>query len=142
MQINKPLSYALMIANLIATILVIAIHYRSKVLLTPNTLINYNYLFQEFFTNGVAKISVPFFAMISGFFLVEKLGGKAAYISVLKNKAITLVLPYVIASSVIFVCLETLKTLSKNQHHDSLDLLNIGYSIFYSSSFNTVLVFT
>lgn len=130
MQINKQLSNSLMIANLVATILVIAIHYRFKVPTLSNIQINFNYLLQEFFTNGIAKIAVPFFAMISGFFLVEKLGGRDAYLKVLQNKVKTLLLPYVAASTIIFICLETLKTISKNQHHDSFDFLNIIYSIF------------
>lgn len=129
MQVSKPLSIALMVANLIATVLVISIHYRSKIPLTPGAIHSLNYLVQEFITNGIAKICVPFFAMISSFFLVDKFQNHHSYTSIIRNKIRTLVIPYLLASTLIFICLESLKTLSKHQHHDSLALLDIFHSI-------------
>lgn len=103
MIIDKTTSNSLMIANLIATVLVIAIHYNSKVYIQPAEFGGWNYLFQEFALNGVARISVPFFAMLSGFFIASKLTNKKNYTSILKNRAKTLLLPYLIAAIVIYL---------------------------------------
>ena len=67
---EKKISSGLMVANLIATILIIAIHYTSKGHLIQLTEIGgWNYLFQEFITNGIARIAVPFFALFFGYFM-------------------------------------------------------------------------
>jgi surface polysaccharide O-acyltransferase-like enzyme len=102
MSINKKASCSLMIGNLISTILVIAIHYNSKSSIIISGGYDWNYLFQEFFINGISRIAVPFFAMISGFFIVNKLNLINGYTKTLKSKFISLVVPYIAASTVIF----------------------------------------
>lgn len=98
-----------MIANLIATILIIAIHYRSIGQLPADKIGNWNYLFQEFTSNGIARIAVPFFSLISGFFLTAETGGITQYINMLSKKARTLLLPYLLTSLVIFMSVTVLK---------------------------------
>jgi hypothetical protein len=127
-SISKQLSNTLMIANLIATLLVILIHYRSNISLTNGY--DYNYFLQEFLAGGLAKISVPFFALVSGFFLKEKLNGLNSYFKLLEIKFKTLVIPYIATSLIIFISLQVLKIISKNQVHDSFELSNVCYRIF------------
>jgi fucose 4-O-acetylase-like acetyltransferase len=98
MNIDRKISGTLMSANLIATILVIAIHYGTKGT-EPGTL---NYIFQEFLTNGVARIAVPFFALMSGYFMAATLH-KKSYIDVLLNKANSLLIPFLVASVVVLL---------------------------------------
>ena len=73
MYVKKEVSSTLMTSNLIATFFVIALHYNSKKAIDISEGYNWNYVLQEFLTNGVARVAVPFFAMISGFFLFGKI---------------------------------------------------------------------
>lgn len=94
-----------MVANLLATLCVIAVHYSSISFIDTKAGYNWNYLFQQFVVNGVATIAVPFFAMISGFFMAGKVGDMQQYRSNLVNKSRTLLLPYVLASTLMLVIL-------------------------------------
>ena len=67
MKITKEASISFQIANLIATILVIAIHYNSKHHIDYYDL-SFNFYLQEYITNGIARIAVPFFALSAGIF--------------------------------------------------------------------------
>jgi hypothetical protein len=124
--VDKKTSRGLMVANLVATVLVIAIHYNSKGNIHLTEIGGWNYLFQEFTLNGVARIAVPFFAMLSGFFLASKLDHRGAYTAILKNKAKTLLLPYLIASIIIFLTSELIKWIFQPGSFQSLTIL---YSI-------------
>ena len=104
MDIRKELSSTLMVSNLLATVMVIAIHYNfyyPKFLFLDS--VNWNFLFQEFFTNGIARVSVPFFAMVSGFFLLSKIKNFSEYIKIIKIKTKSLLIPYLIGSTVVFI---------------------------------------
>ena len=103
MQIRKELSSTFMIANLLATILVIAIHYNSKRYIDLSNGYTWNYFIQEFLANGICRISVPFFAMISGFFLFEKVNSLDGWVNTLQKKTKTLILPYILGSLLVFV---------------------------------------
>jgi surface polysaccharide O-acyltransferase-like enzyme len=122
-SLDKNTSSALMVANLIATILVIAIHYNSKGSIPSGEFWGWNYLFQELTLNGIARISVPFFAMLSGFFLASKLQTGDEYTAILKNKAKTLLLPYLIASIMIFLTSELIKWFFQPESYQGLTLL-------------------
>lgn len=98
-----------MIGNLISTILIVAIHYGSTNQIPADKIGGWNYTFQEFTLNGVTRIAVPFFALISGFFLSAETGGITQYINMLSKKAKTLLLPYLLASLVIFMSVTVLK---------------------------------
>lgn len=124
-----------MVANLIATIMVIAIHYNSKGSIQPSDVKGWNYLFQEFTLNGVARISVPFFAMLSGFFLASKLESWSLYVAMLKNKSKTLFLPYLIASIVILLASTGIKWVVQHDSYQSITTLSfIKNSIFHPVS--------
>lgn len=103
--ISKEISCSLMIANLIGTVFVIAAHYSSQIYIPYSEIRGWNYTFQEFTLNGIFRMIIPFFAMSSGFFLVNKIRGKGKYINMLLYKAKTLLLPYVIVSFSIYAFL-------------------------------------
>ncbi len=103
MEIKKEVSSTLMVANLIAIVLVIAAHYSSKGSIDTSKGYTWNYLFQDFMWNGVAQSTVPFFAMVAGFFLTGKVNNFQNYFKALKIKSRTLLLPYILASTLIFL---------------------------------------
>lgn len=109
MKIRKDLSSTFMIANLLGTILVIAIHYNSQRYIDSSDGYNWNYLAQEFFTNGICRVSVPFFALISGFFIFSKVNNFDNWLSTVRKKVKTLILPYVLGSLLIFIASLILK---------------------------------
>lgn len=90
-------------ANLIATILIVAIHYNSKMYITPSELGGWNYLVQEFITNGIARIAVPFFALSSGIFYYYNYCGVSSYIKQCKKRFWSLLVPYVVGSAIIML---------------------------------------
>lgn len=98
MAIKKELSATLMVANLFATVLVIGIHYRSHQWLEAANQSLWNGFAQEFVVNGLARCAVPFFAMLSGFFLWDNLQQRSSYMPMLRRKAKTLLLPYLVVS--------------------------------------------
>ncbi|MFZ3207951.1 MAG: acyltransferase [Geobacteraceae bacterium] len=130
MEIKKEVSATLMISNLIATFLVIAIHYNSKGAIDISLGYNWNYVVQEFVTNGVARVAVPFFAMMSGFFLVEKICDVQSYLNILKNKSRTLLLPYILSSTFIFLSMTIIKQLSSHKSTEHYGLYTIAKNIF------------
>lgn len=130
MQIRKDLSSTFMIANLVGTILVIAIHYNSKKYIDVSHGYTWNYFIQEFLTNGVCRISVPFFAMISGFFIFEKVNNLDNWISTLQKKIKTLILPYALGSLLIFIASILLKLMLWPDDFPSLTLYLLVRNIF------------
>lgn len=109
-----------MVVNLISTVLVIAIHYGSKGHIQPAGIGGWNYIFQEFALNGIARIGVPFFALLSGFFLALQLESKKRYIDIIANKAETLLLPYLMASLFIFLVVTAKEWAFQHESHHSL----------------------
>jgi surface polysaccharide O-acyltransferase-like enzyme len=103
--ISKGLSETFMISNLLATILIVAIHYKSKDVIDSSNYFGWNYLFQEFLANGIARVAVPFFSLIAGFFLYESLTKKGGYVSLLKKKGRSLLIPYLIGSCLLSIIL-------------------------------------
>lgn len=121
-----------MAANLIATILIIAIHYRAPIA----DIAGFNYLFQEFFFyNGITRIAVPFFALISGYFIAQELSKETKYISILRKKLKTLFIPYLAASLLIFISVTCLRWLFKHETYQPVTIrLFIEYVIFHPLS--------
>jgi len=68
METKKELYSTFMVVNFVATILIISIHYQSNQMINSNEYFKWNYLIQEIIINGFARVSVPSFALISGFF--------------------------------------------------------------------------
>src|SRR5207245_2915026 len=60
--LTRTLSNALTVANLLAILLIVAIHYNTKSAIASTA--NWNYIVQEFITNGIARAAVPLFALM------------------------------------------------------------------------------
>lgn len=129
MNIPKEISTSFMIANLIAMVLVVAIHYDSKGSIVISSGYGINYIIQEAFINGFARSAVPIFALLSGFFLIKKVATSYEYRLTLINKTYTLLVPYLIASILIFSSSIFLKILFNQEQSQRLDLYSIIYSV-------------
>jgi surface polysaccharide O-acyltransferase-like enzyme len=70
MNISKDVSSSLMIANLMAMLLVVTIHYNSKGSIDTSFGYDLNYIIQESLTNGFARSAVPIFARPCKYFCV------------------------------------------------------------------------
>ena len=114
---------------MIAIIFVISVHYNSKGSLDTSGSYGWNYIIQEFWINGIARVAVPFFALISGFFLVDKLSSPEGYISILKNKTKTLLVPYVVASATIFIVVMILNVIFKPENSQAVSIYSLFYNI-------------
>lgn len=101
-MITKKLSSTFQIANLLATLLVIAIHYNTKRFIDITDTLSLNYLIQEFITNGIARLAVPFFAFSAGVFFFLKFRSILDYKISLKKRFRSIILPYIICSLIIF----------------------------------------
>jgi len=102
-MISQKLSNSLRVSNLFCTILVIAIHYNTKHDMDLVNGLTWNYYFQEFLTNGVARIAVPFFAFVAGFFFFLTYKNISSYPLALKKRNHSIFIPYIIASTLIFI---------------------------------------
>jgi len=91
------------VANLIAIFLVVAIHYNSKHYINVGSALSLNYYFQEWFTNSAARIAVPFFGFTAGFFYFLKFKKISDYWLQLSKRWWSLIVPYLIAVSVVFL---------------------------------------
>ena len=83
---------------------------------------DWNYLSQQFLTNGVARVAVPFFAMISGFFLFSRVQKSNDYLNTLKKRMTTLLLPYLIGALFVFLSSAILDSILWPEKSPSLDL--------------------
>jgi len=117
-----------MIANLMAMLLVVTIHYNSKGSIDTSFGYDLNYIIQESLTNGFARSAVPIFALLSGFFLISKISSFNEYRLTLINKFHTLFVPYLMASLIIFFCVFIIKSLLGEANIQQIDL----YSFFYN----------
>lgn len=129
MNIDRALSRTFMIANLVATVLVIAIHYNSKKYIVTTSGYNINYLTQEFIVNGICRVAVPFFSLISGFFLFQKLESKSSYLNTVKSKLNTLVVPYILAATIVFIAVSGLKIIYKPDFSGLMSVATVVYNI-------------
>lgn len=100
MKVDQDISNTLMVTNLFAMILIVSVHYNTKILFSIDT---FNYVCQEFFTNGIARVAVPIFSIIAGFFLASKVRTLNDYVQVLKTRTQTLLIPYFISSIIILI---------------------------------------
>ena len=119
-----------MTSNLIATFFVIALHYNSKKAIDISEGYNWNYVLQEFLTNGVARVAVPFFAMISGFFLFGKIRDVQSYINALKNKSRTLFVPYIVSSTLILLSMIVLNYVFSPKNRGQISFFIIARCVF------------
>lgn len=103
MKVSVELSNSFRISNLIATILVVAIHYNSIHHIETTNGITINYYIQEFVTQGIARIAVPFFSFASGFFFFISFNSLSDYIPHISKRTRTILVPYIIACTLIFL---------------------------------------
>ena len=104
-----------MVANLIAIIMITAIHYNTKSdVVAKGVVLGWNYLTQEFLTNGLARSAVPYFAMISGFFLFSQYPKQKSYGKLLHDRFQTLLVPYILAATLIFSSIALAKLANGN----------------------------
>jgi surface polysaccharide O-acyltransferase-like enzyme len=101
-QFSERNSEAFKIANLIAIFLIVAIHYNSKHYIDTNSALSLNYYVQEWFTNSIARIAVPFFGFAAGFFYFLNFKRISEYWLQLSKRGWSLLVPYTIAVSVVF----------------------------------------
>lgn len=125
MNIEKNISRSLMIANLIAMIMVIAIHYSTKSSIDTSLGYNVNYIIQEALVNGFARSAVPIFALISGFFLINNVRTFNDYRLTLLNKFHTLLIPYLMASLIIIFSIVVVNKMFGSVPHKHFDLHSI-----------------
>ncbi|CAN5785643.1 hypothetical protein BH09PSE5_BH09PSE5_41260 [soil metagenome] len=95
-RLSAPLSNALTTANVIGTLLVVAIHYTSRERAGDNP--SWNYLFQEFLCNGLSRVAVPFFAFASGLFLALQYAKSMPYTEAVGRRIPTILVPYLLAA--------------------------------------------
>lgn len=100
-SISKELSKCFQLASIVATILVVSIHYQSKYYIQGHD--SWNFLIQEFLTNGIARVAVPFFALSSGFFFYLKYNDLSSYKKNLRKRISSILVPYIICSFVMFI---------------------------------------
>ncbi|MGB7324179.1 MAG: acyltransferase [Rubripirellula sp.] len=93
------------VVTLLATILVVGIHYKSDIPDQPSAaLATWNQLFQEFWFGGIARVAVPIFAFAAGLFYFRSDDGTfASYRSKLASRVRTVAIPFFIIASVAIV---------------------------------------
>jgi hypothetical protein len=112
MIIDEKTSRTIMVANLLAIIMIVAIHYSTHNHAVANgKALGWNYLTQEFLTGGLARSAVPYFALISGFFLFSQFSEHRSYRKLLRSRFYTLMLPYIWAATIIFLSIALAKLL-------------------------------
>ena len=103
MPITKKLSNTFRVANLIAIMGVVLVHYNTQDCIATPSLSNTNYAIQEFAINGMMRAIIPFFALTAGFFFYLKWEGLATYRKNAKKRIHTLLIPYILASGLILL---------------------------------------
>ncbi|MDO6824576.1 acyltransferase family protein [Marinobacter sp. 1_MG-2023] len=101
-RLTKQISDTLKTANLIAIVLVVAIHYNSKHYIDISTGLDLNYYLQEWITNSLARVAVPFFGFAAGFFYFLNFSKLGNYWLQLTKRFWSLIIPYLIAVSIVF----------------------------------------
>jgi surface polysaccharide O-acyltransferase-like enzyme len=101
---NKDLSRKFTVLSFITMVLVVILHANNLVinLNSGNILIQkgYNSFVQDFFTQGVSRVAVPIFFIISGYlFFINTNGELAVFIQKIQKRFKSLVIPYLIWSA-------------------------------------------
>ena len=130
MKISKELISTLMIANLIASIFVVIVHYNSKSSINVLNGYDLNYYIQEAIANGFVRVSSPFFALLSGYFLVDKTNSWSKYQLMLKKKFHTLFIPYMLSSLIIYLSFIVIKEINNSNFLQQLNINSFIYNTF------------
>ena len=100
MTISLETRRTFQVLNLVAVVMVVAIHYRSA----ESDIGSFNYIFQEFFCNGIARTAVPLFALMSGFFFFQGDDGSLAlYWHKVRSRIKSILLPYLLVATIFFI---------------------------------------
>lgn len=110
--------------NVIGTLMIIAIHYQSNRMIPEDLHYHWNYLFQDSIINGFARVAVPGFALASGFFIYSSIQSVTQYIKTMHKKIGTLLIPYLIGSSIIFFLTLLIFNLTDSGIMDSNQMTN------------------
>lgn len=104
MKMTESSSDTFRIASLLATLLVIAIHYNTRHHVPLSEGIGWNIWLQTFLNDGLARIAVPYFAFSAGlFYFLGKQNFKKFYWSNIVSRFHSLLIPYVACISLIMV---------------------------------------
>lgn len=117
-DLSSQSKQSIQIASLVATILVVGIHYKSDI---PNTPIlgaaSWNELLQEFWFGGVARVAVPLFALFAGLLYFRSYEGTwANYRDKWLTRCRSVLFPYFIVASVATVCWLLIQRIQNDGH--------------------------
>ena len=102
--LSQDLSKTLSVCNLICTVLIISIHFNTKQHINLSDGFTINYYLQEFITNSLARVAVPFFAFTSGFFFFRRFSFTInSYKSLINKRFVSLFIPYVLGASLVLI---------------------------------------
>jgi surface polysaccharide O-acyltransferase-like enzyme len=104
------------VANLLAMVLVILIHYNTRGAIANASAANPNYFLQQFLANGVGRAAVPLFALAAGFFFLNY-SGTASYVRNLKKRIRTLFVPYFVVSTAMAVGFLVVRALVRGNYN-------------------------
>lgn len=100
-MVDKDVSTTFRVAGVLATFLIVAIHYNSMYHIDVTEYGSLNFNIQQFITNALGRVSVPFFALSSGFFYYIGIQ-RYNQVSILAKKRIkSLLIPYTIGALLI-----------------------------------------
>lgn len=105
LDLSVRAKHAFSVVGLLATLLVVGIHYKSHVPTHADPAIaSWNQLAQEFWFGGIARVAVPVFAFAAGLFYFRSDDGSwASYRKKLNQRFRSVAMPYFIAGSVAMV---------------------------------------
>ena len=102
LTISKELSTCIRYVNCLAILMVVGIH--SKTVNSISSNIDLNLIIQSFLCNGVYRVSVPVFFLISGIlFFKDVTNGKINYGKKIHSRVSTLLIPYLFYSMTMFL---------------------------------------
>ena len=114
MNIPLKISETFKVVSFIGTLLIITIHYNNK----HNYTIEgspFHFCTLEYIGNCIARVAVPLFALMSGFFFYQNIDEQRWYSHNLKKRIKSLLTPYLLASLVIYLSYQTGQVLIKNE---------------------------
>lgn len=117
-DLSNPSKQGIQIIGLVATVMVVGIHYKSDVPDSPSlALATWNELLQEFWFGGVARVAVPLFSAIAGLLYFRSFDGSwGSYRQKLGQRSRTVLLPYFIVASVATVSWLLTQRLQRGGH--------------------------
>jgi surface polysaccharide O-acyltransferase-like enzyme len=124
-ELSDEVKQSFQIVALIATVLVVGIHYKSDVPDGPQVAMStWNELSQEFLLGGVARVAVPLFAFAAGlFYFLSDDGSIATYRKKLRQRCRTVLLPFLITGSIAMLFWTSMRLLQ----HKPLELTSGQY---------------